>query len=239
MASYRLLTICIIYISLFSSVFACTWVLIAIAYWIGPVDKAATLGPLPTEADVLFAQGEILFPLRKGAMWQYEVYLDDIQGTDATLVVDGIRTTPEGLVASCSFFSSIDGRGEFEYLSNKSGLYEDTYKGRLLLLPYPASVGRQWTQSIRLSMDSMETFPTTYAIERQVKVTVPAGTFMSVEVHQRTPASQDDFNEQSIVWYAPGIGVIRQHTMWLSKSNKNYSLKMEKRLKTFRMPTQR
>jgi hypothetical protein len=167
---------------------------------------------------------ESLFPLAVGNAWTYKV-----SGQDDRFIV---RVVDQELVGAQTCFKLEawlkDKVVATEHVAfTKAGLcrfraeHEDIEPPVCILrVPVPK---RAWTERYTLGTRSAAGY--FQATATPADVTVPAGKFKAVRVEAWTGENRGPVPPRSTVWYAPGVGPVRQ---WVSEGKSRLELELEK-----------
>lgn len=152
-----------------------------------------------------------LFPLTEGTKWTYELK----QGEE-TIVADleVVKVTPgekKGDRRMALMMTSINGQAEQEELSaDDQGVYRHSFMGMpvetpVQILKYPYKAGSKWTQKVKVGDEQVELSYEAFAPE---EVKVKAGTYKGYPVLVTLTAKDKKVVKK--VWYADGVGPVRQ-----------------------------
>lgn len=158
------------------------------------------------------AWGPNLFPLAKGARWEYRRTIEVQAGTDVKSL--DVRV---GEVAGGRDGAAVTITGDFEYLGfgermllTAEGVSYRGGQGRgekpLALVRNAAKAGDQWDSLMPIGCGGFANAKATAGDPEEVEV--PAGKFKAVKVTYS--AFVFNYQRTMLVWYADGVGVVKQ-----------------------------
>lgn len=149
------------------------------------------------------SQGEFTHILSTGENGAFTII---VEGEDSTFTIEG-QCTPEGI-------SLVDAPGDsltYEGESGSSSMSTTAIEG--VTLPITMKVGDRWSQTLDVSVSSdgdpiRYTITMDYSIPGSEVVTVPAGTFETLIIEQRSGTDGSSTVFQTL-WYAQGVGAVK------------------------------